>query len=385
MARQIKVFDTAAGRRFRVRYRKGGTETSQTFRRLNDAEMFRDILGNGRADRIAEAESWLASKESADQTATFAEWFDSWADQLTGIQPRTRADYLAQRRRYLSELDPLPLPLVTRAHVSAIVNRLEREGKSAKTIKNVINMLSTVMQTAVDDGLVPRNPVRRVRLPKSNPNEDAVVFLTHEEAAALIAQIDPHYQPLVTFLFGTGLRWSEATALQCRHVDLAAGTVRVERAWKRVPGGEEIGPPKSAKSRRTVNAAVPALLAVAPLIGKPTDYVFTTPQGNHVRHGNFYNRVWKPAVTAAGWPQDGPRPTIHGCRRTFGSWLISEGIALEAVQDQLGHESFETTRRIYAHLLPAVGVEAGRAASAALHRALLMVDDVKVEPRALKS
>jgi integrase len=61
-----------------------------------------------------------------------------------------------------------------------------------------------------------------------------------------------------------------------------------------------------------------------------------------------------------------PAADAHDCRSTFGSWLISEGIGLEAVQDQLGHESYETTRKIYAHLLPAVGVAAGKAASAAL-------------------
>lgn len=385
MARRIIESKTADGTTYRVRYRKAGVETSRTFRRKSDAEMFRDILGNGKTDRIHEAESWLAAKEDQQRTATFGEYFDRWVGDLTGITPRTRDDYRAQRRRYLTELDQLPLPLVTRTHVAAIVNRLEAEGKSPKTIKNAINMLSTVMQTAVEDGLVTRNPARRVRLPKPRHNEDAVLFLTHDEAARVIAATPEHYRPLVTFLFGTGLRWSEATALQRRHVDIENGTVRIERAWKRIPGGFEIGPPKSTKSRRTVNAAVPALLAVASLMDRrPTDLLFTTKLGNPVRHGNFFNRVWKPALTKAGWPET-PRPGIHACRRTFGSWLISEGISLEAVQDQLGHESYETTRKIYAHLLPAVGVEAGRAASAALHRALAAADGVNFGVRALEA
>jgi integrase len=67
----------------------------------------------------------------------------------------------------------------------------------------------------------------------------------------------------VTFLLGTGLRWAEATALQGRHVNLENGTVLVRQAWKRIPGGQEVGPPKSAKARRTVNASALALLAAA--------------------------------------------------------------------------------------------------------------------------
>ena len=355
-------------RTWKVRYRSAGTETSETFRRKDDAETFAALLGTGKADRVAEALGWLASREKQAATVTFGEWFESYVDQLTGITPRTRADYRAMRRRYLTSLDPLPLPLLSRAHVAAVINKLEADGLSPKTIKNVIHMLSSALGLAVDEGHLGRNPTKRVRLPKARLTDDeAERFLSHEEAGRLVAATPEHYRPLVTFLLGTGLRWSEATALQARHVNLEAGTVRVQRAWKRIPGGWEVGPPKSDKANRTVNAAVPALVAIAPLLGKPSDLVFTTPTGRVVRHSNFYNRIWAPAILAADLD---PRPKIHDCRHSFASWLISDGIGLEAVQDQLGHESYETTRKVYAKLLPAVGVAAGRSASAAMDRVL---------------
>jgi integrase len=374
--RKLEESTTSQGeRRWKVRYRSAGTETSETFRRKDDAETFAAILGTGKADRVTEALQWLASKQSDERTLTFGEWFTTWSRQLTGVTRRTRADYEAIHRRYLTGLDSIPLPLITRAHVAELVNGMERDGYSAKTIKHAANLLSTVLTVAQEDGLISRNPVKRVRLPKVRRTEGDYLFLTHQEAGALVAATDTHYRPLVTFLLGTGLRWSEATALQVRHVDLANGTVRVERAWKRVPGGFEVGTPKSDKSTRTVNAAVAALLAIEPLTHRRgTEFLFTTKSGGVVRHSNFFNRVWKPACEKAGLTD--PRPTIHDCRSTFGSWLISEGIGLEAVQDQLGHESYETTRKVYAHLLPAVGVAAGRAASAALARALSSRTDV---------
>lgn len=390
MVRQILEVEAYGETRYRVRYRQADVERSETFRRYSDAEMFRDILGSGKADRLTEALAWLHAKDESQRSATFGEWFETWASQLTGITSRTKADYRAMHRRYLTSLDPLPLPLISRAHVARLVNELETKPRppknkplSPKTIKHAINLLSTVLSVAQDDGLIARNPVKRVTLPKVRRREGDYLFLTHEEGGRLVAATPEHYRPLVTFLLGTGLRWSEATALQVRHVDLANGTVRVERAWKRVPGGFEIGVPKSDKSTRTVNAAVAALLAVEPLTHRRgTEYLFTTPSGGVVRHSNFYNRIWKPACDKAGLTD--PRPTIHDCRSTFGSWLISEGIGLEAVQDQLGHESYQTTRKIYAHLLPAVGVAAGRAASAALARALAM-NPAQVGVRALEA
>lgn len=367
-------------RTWRVRFRAGNRETSETFRRKSDADTFAAIMGRGQPEQVAEALAWLAAKDSERTAETFATWFDHYVETLTGVSDRTRDDYKGQRRRYLAELDTVPLPLITRTHVASIVNRMDRAGRAPKTIKQAIHLLSTVMQRAVDEGLIATNPCRGIRLPDQARPDTATEarFLTHDEAARLIAATPAHYKPLVTFLFGTGVRISEATAVQARHVNLEAGTVRIEQAWKRVPGGDppwQIGPPKTRRSRRTVNAAVPALLAVKPLLGKPRDLVFTTASGGPVRLANFYTNVWRPACERAGLD---PSPRIHDTRHTHASWLISDGMSLEQVQDQLGHESILTTRNVYGHLLPALGVAVGRSASAAMSRVLESADAVKL-------
>lgn len=345
-------------------------ETSETFRLKGDADTFAALLGNGDRARVLEALAWLERKRGSDVALqeTFGQWFDTYVGQLTGVTSRTRDDYRAMHRRYLTHLDNLPLELITRGHVTATVNDMEARGLSPKTIKNTLDMLSSCLALAVDEGLLVRNPKKRVRLPKQRHDGDETdLFLSYEQFGQLYDCIPEWYQPLVAFLVGTGLRWSEATALQWRHVDLAAGTVHVRQAWKKIAGGWELGPPKTPKARRTVNAATMALVALAPRKGKPNDYVFTTKSGTVVRHGNFYTRIWAPAVTRSELQ---PRPKIKDLRHTHASWLISDGVSLEAVQDQMGHESILTTRGVYGHLLPAVGVEVGRVASAAMDRAL---------------
>lgn len=370
MRKPIEHRATDGTRTWKVRYRSGGKETSQTFRRKADAEMFAGIMGRGETDRIAEALAWLAAKDSDREAETFAQWFDAYVDQLTGVTPRTREDYRSLRRRYLSDLDSVPLPLLTRAHVTAIVNDMDRAGRAPKTIKQAIHLLSTCLQMAVDQRHLSANPCKGIRLPSQQLGGAEARFLTYEQAGALIEAMPAHYRPLVTFLFGTGMRWSEATAIMGKHVNLDKGTVRVEQAWKRVPGqGFEIGPPKTRKARRTVNAAVPALLAIEPLIRKPNDLLFLTASGGPVRHANFLTNVWPKACARAGLD---PRPRIHDTRHSHASWLISDGQSLEAVQDQLGHESILTTRGTYGHLQPALGVAIGLAASQAMERVLSM-------------
>lgn len=349
---------------YKVRFRQGGTETSRTFRAEENAKTFAALLDSG-PNGVTEALTWLANKEAQEQTATFGEYVVHYVEQLTGVTKRTRVDYLSLNRRYFASLQALPMPLVTRSHVTALVNELDSQLK-AKTVKNVIHFLSSVMALAVDEGVITRNPCRRVRLPQADDEPEDIRFLEPEDFARLHDEIPDHYKPLVVFLVGTGLRWSEATALAPSSVSLSKGTVRVTRAWKwqGKGGGWKLGPPKSKKSRRTVNAAVIALKAVEPLLNG--EYVFTTPTGRVVRHNNFYNRIWKPAVERAGL--QGTR--IHDLRHTHASWLISDGQSLEAVQDQMGHESILTTRKVYGHLLPAIGVKVGKAASKALKRSL---------------
>jgi integrase len=360
---------------YQIKFRRDGVYTSETFRLRKDAVGFALALDAGGPSAAYE---WLATRKGATAPKptgpTFGAHFEAYVNELTGVTSRTRDDYRAMHRRYLTHLDTVPIGQVGRTHITALVNGMEDRGLSPKTIKNTVNMLSSCLGLAVDDGLLARNPTKRVRLPKQRHGgaDRRLVFLTYEEFGQLYEEIPDHYQPLVAFLVGTGLRWSEATALQWRHVNLTKGTVRVEQAWKRIAGGWEVGPPKTEMANRTVNAATMALTAlahtdVAQWSPRQADYVFQTPLGNVVRHGNFYSRIWAPAVTRSGLV---PRPKIKDLRSTHASWLISDGVRLEAVQAQLGHESYETTRKVYAHLLPAVGVDVGRAASEAMERAL---------------
>jgi integrase len=106
--------------------------------------------------------------------------------------------------------------------------------------------------------------------------------------------------------------------------------------------------PKSRRSHRVVPVPPDVLEDLSVLMtGRPRDaLVFTAPGGGPVGDVNFRNRVWRPAVEAAGVRPFAPRVMRH----TAASWLVMDG-ALYDVQALLGHESFATTQR-YAHLAP---------------------------------
>jgi integrase len=58
-----------------------------------------------------------------------------------------------------------------------------------------------------------------------------------------------------------------------------------------------------------------------------------------VTDAHFRNRVWCPAIKAAGIRRFPPRIMRH----TAASWLVQDGVPLYDVQALLGHEDYATT------------------------------------------
>jgi hypothetical protein len=87
-------------------------------------------------------------------------------------------------------------------------------------------------------------------------------------------------------------------------IDLDACTVRVTRQINYPPGGgHSFGPPKSRAGRRSVpfpDLIVPDLCAYLDGLGHAAALVSTSPDGQPLRHSNFYRRVWMPAAAATG-------------------------------------------------------------------------------------
>jgi integrase len=129
------------------------------------------------------------------------------------------------------------------------------------------------------------------------------------------------HQDLARLLVGTGLRWSEFTALQVQDVDLLnRKLLHVRRAWKRRDGLFLLGSPKTDRSRRTVTLSAEFVEMLVPLVAarNPAEFLLTTPARRPKRHSNFYNRVWLPAVARARrCDTRAAEPEPCGCRGTL--------------------------------------------------------------------
>ncbi|MBM3696709.1 MAG: site-specific integrase [Actinobacteria bacterium] len=234
---------------------------------------------------------------------------------------------------------------------------LTAKGLAPQTVAKAAQTVGRILDRAVEDGRLPRSPMRGVPLPRVRPEERR--FLSAAEVAGLAGAIEPRFRALVLFMAYTGARIGEAARVKVADLNLLRRTVAL-------PGT------KSRAARRTVS--LPPFLCdglAAHLTAFPADeggLVFTGSEGRPLHLTNFRRRQWKRAVAASvGEPM---RP--HDLRHSHVALLIAQGEHPKVIQQRLGHTSIKTTLDTYGHLFSGLDEaaadrleEAGRAALAA--------------------
>src|SRR5262249_41917448 len=160
---------------------------------------------------------------------------------------------------------------------------------SAVTVAKAYRLLKAILNTAIDDGLIRRNPCRIKGASVEKSQERPV--LSVRQVFDLAEAIGLRYQALILIAVFGGLRWGELAALRRCDVDLEAGTVRVFRQLAEQRGGGYVfGPPKSDAGKRVVvipDVIMPAVRQHMSWVTQPGEetLVFTSPTGAPLRHG----------------------------------------------------------------------------------------------------
>jgi integrase len=142
-------------------------------------------------------------------------------------------------------------------------------------------VLKAVFNTAVDDGLIRRNPCRIKGAGQEKSAERPV--LTVAQVYALADAADERYRALVLLAAFSSLRWGELAALRRSDIDIQARSVRVTlQLNERDGGGFAFRPPKSEAGQRIVaipELITPDLAAHVMTYARPGDegLVFTSP------------------------------------------------------------------------------------------------------------
>jgi integrase len=335
----------------------------------------RHVSGAKRADVVAKVRAIEAKRDAgmvdaAGRAPTVGEWLDHWLDNIAArkVRARTLESYRSTVRLHLRPgIGHHRLDRLQPEHLERLYAVLADKGLSPASILRAHRVLSRALRVASQRGKVARNVATLVDPPAVRRPQTALPLSAQEARQVMAAAQTRRNAARWTVALASGLRQSEALALQWSDVDLGKGTLSVRRGLHRVSGrGLVYEEPKADRSRRTLALPAPLVealrahraaqreerIAAGPL-WEDHDLVFAQPNGRPIERKSDW-RAWKTLLREAGVREI----RLHDGRHTAATLLLAEGVHPRVVMEVLGHAQMRTTTDTYSHVLPALGRDA---------------------------
>ena len=305
-----------------------------------------------------DADRWLVKQEAKildgdwknpDVKIAFGDFAASWFKDRDYAATTRERNAGVLDRHILPTFRTVPLREITTPQIRRWRTDLLDAGVGPATVSKAYQVLRAILNTAVDDGLIERNPCRVKGAGTVTHTERP--FLSVPEVYRLADAVPPHCRVLVLLAAFAALRFGELAALQRRDIDLEARTVSVRRSYSETrTDGLTVKAPKSAAGVRTV--AFPASLVPEPAhhlaehaeAGR-TGLVFVGARGGVLRRNNF-RRIWLRTLASTGLGD----VHFHDLRHTGNTLAATGGATTRELMQRMGHSSVRAAL-VYQHLV----------------------------------
>lgn len=319
------------------------------------------------AQKLKEVLSALdAGTYIAPNKMTVSEWLSEWSQQyIKNVKDSTRSAYMTIINTHLLpnigaiRLDELTTPTIQRLYNSLGEPNGNRDGISAKTIKNVHGVLHKALHQAMLNGNIRNNPTDAAVLPRIEKTQ--IHPMDEYQISSFLKAIRGHqFEKLYITMLFTGLREGEALALTWNCVSFVNGSITVDKQLQLVRGSKgqyRLVATKNSKVR-TIHVAQYVLDILRDIkreqehnreiYGPPlekTPYVFCTPMGEHYKPNTVYKN-FKAVVRNLGYDHI----RLHDLRHSYAVASIRSGDDIKTVQDNLGHATASFTLDVYGHV-----------------------------------
>jgi integrase len=282
---------------------------------------------------------------------------------LRGLEAKTTDPYLAGwRKRVVPTLGHIPVTMITNGVIDRAVHGWIADECSRSTVKNTLAVLVRVMEQAVRDGLIDKNPAqvkgwqqeyKRAEDELDDPRALALPdwHTLTRLADALVARSADKYQgwgDVVLFAACTAARIGEVSGCRVKDIDTTEWTWNVRRQTTPSPGGLA---DKGTKGKRA--RSVPLIEEIRELVEQriaevdrdPEARLFVGPRGGRITTAVLRDATnWDEVVGRLGYEH----LRRHDLRHTGLTWMADAGVPVHHLRLIAGHGSLSTTQR-YLH------------------------------------
>lgn len=351
----------------------------------------KEFYGDGEKDCDRQIEEYMNNIKSGlpvgYEKITLAMAMHSWLfDVLFHADDFKSASFEKHETNYRLYIKNSPIAILTLYNMVSLpiqqwYNSLYEDGMSTTKIKDINKTLSTFFSYEITQNMLKYNPCtnKRVRIPGNSQTniekldkDNEVLFLSDKEIETIKSNLDFSNKLHVAILLSLThmLREGEILGLSLKYVDTKneknikirqilskAKIYNKDGTYKRIL---RIATPKSKTSIRTI----PLIETFIPIMEQHIEnqkklygeknkewnensLLFLNNNLNFWDSKNF-RTSWERFLNSCGLP----KYKFHILRHTGASLLFKAGARLEEVQELMGHEDSEITRKIYLHFHP---------------------------------
>ena len=217
--------------------------------------IYKNVLGKTQAEVKEKLKRAIEDSAKLDMSKvgqyTVGQWMDVWFENYAKIKvrPSSHQTYRGYIENHIKpnigsiplnkltslELQKLYKKLLGNGRVERIESKKQPKGLSAKTVRNINQIICSALNLAIEQRLILTNPADACALPKLEhremktlPVEQLTSFLREAKESGVF---EMYYIELAT-----GLRRGELLGLKWSNIDLEHGSLRVQRQIARIDG-----------------------------------------------------------------------------------------------------------------------------------------------------
>ena len=241
---------------------------------------------------------------------------------------------------------------VTRISYQQLINDYAKEHER-QTVMDFHHQLKGAILDAVDEGLIPRDPTRKVIIKGKSPTDKKIKYLNQFELHTLLKSLRldkvVNWDWFILLVAKTGMRFSEALALTPKDFDFAHQMLSISKTWN-YKGDGGFMPTKNKSSVRKIQIDWQTVMQFSALTKDlPPDEPIFVQKGE--RYAAVYNSTVNGLLERYCRKLELPVISVHGLRHTHASLLLFAGVSIASVARRLGHASMTTTQKTYLHII----------------------------------
>lgn len=244
--------------------------------------------------------------------------------------------------------------------IEALIFELKNKGLSNLSINKIIQLVKAIYNYGIEIKAVSNNPILKSYRLKEEKKQMNV--LTESEINLFLNTAKEKNLKIYTFLTTavyTGMRRGELLALEWSDIDFKNQRILVNKQLYK----KKATPPKNNKHRYIdiPTSLIEILKEYKQSQTILSKIVFCNKTGQYLHPSIMERRYFCATLNKVNKQlseEDKINLRFHDLRHTYATLLLSKGVPIKYVQEQLGHSSAKMTLDVYASFLPSVKFEA---------------------------